>query len=242
LFIDIGTYGLAWLAGVLSTLSPCVLPIIPIILGAAANAHRLGPVALATGLTLSFTVIGMLISTVGIAAGIDQSILRIIAAWIFLAIALVLLFDQMQEKVIQISSSVGGLKSGWANRISGNSLSGQFALGLVLGLVWSPCVGPTLGAAVALASQRENLAHAALVMIIFGIGANVPLVILGLLSNQTSMWLKGKLIFVGKVGKKIFGLLILVVGMSILTGFDKIIETKLLELSPSWLTELTTSY
>lgn len=94
----------------------------------------------------------------------------------------------------------------------------------------------------ALANQRENLAHAAFVMFIFSIGANVPLVILGLLSNQAFMRLNGKLILVGKEGKKLFGLLMLVVGMSILTGFDKKLETKLLELSPSWLTELTTSY
>ena len=242
MLIDLGTYGLAWLAGVLSTLSPCVLPIIPIVIGAAAKAHRLGPIALATGLTLSFTVIGMLIATIGVATGIDQATLRIVAAWIFAVIGLVLLFDRLQEKVAQIGSSVGELGVRWANRISGKNLSGQFALGLALGLIWSPCVGPTLGVAVALANQRENLAHAAFVMFIFSIGANVPLVILGLLSNQAFMRLNGKLMLAGKAGKKVFGLLILVVGISILTGFDKKLETELLELSPSWLSELTTSY
>lgn len=240
--MDLGTYGLAWLAGVLSTLSPCVLPIIPIVLGAAANAHRLGPIALAAGLTLSFTAIGMLIATIGVATGIDQATLKIVAAWIFAAIGLVLLFDRLQEKVAQIGSSVGVLGVRLANKISGNSLSGQFALGLALGLIWSPCVGPTLGVAVALANQRENLPHAAFVMFVFSIGANMPLIILGLLSKQAFMRLNGKLILVGKEGKKLFGFMMLVVGLSVLTGFDKKLETELLELSPSWLTELTTGY
>jgi cytochrome c-type biogenesis protein len=239
---DIGTYELAWLAGVVSTLSPCVLPIIPIILGAAANAHRFGPVALAAGLTLSFTSVGMLTATIGVAVGIDHSTPGIVAAWLFIAIGLVLLFDRLQEKIARAASGAGKLGVRWANSISGDRLSGQFVLGLVLGLAWSPCVGPTLGAAVMLANQGEDLAHAALVMFIFSIGANVPLVALSLLSKQTSTLLKGKLIAAGKAGRKILGVLMLAVGISVLTGLDKKIEAKLLELSPAWLTELTTDY
>ena len=115
-----------------------MLPIIPIVLGAAANAHRFGPLALATGLTLSFTVIGMLIATIGIAAGIDQSELRIVAAWIFAVIGMVLVFDRLQERVSKISSGVGELGNGLTHRISGDGLAGQFALGLALGLARRP--------------------------------------------------------------------------------------------------------
>ena len=242
MLIDLGTYGLAWLAGVLSTLSPCVLPIIPIVLGAAANAHRFGPLALATGLSLSFSVIGMLIATIGIAAGIDQSELRIVAAWIFAVIGMVLVFDRLQERVSKISSGVGELGNGLTHRISGDGLAGQFALGLALGLVWSPCVGPTLGAAVTLASQGRSLVHAATVMFVFSIGANVPLILLGLLSRQASMRLKGRLMATAKLGKKILGFLMLILGISILTGFDRKLEARLVELSPAWLTGLTTNY
>jgi len=65
------TLGLALLAGVLSVLSPCVLPLLPIVLGTAASQHRLGPAALAAGLALSFTAIGLFVATIGFAAGLD---------------------------------------------------------------------------------------------------------------------------------------------------------------------------
>ncbi len=61
---------LAFLAGILSTLSPCVLPLVPLLLGTAASEHRFGPVALAVGLALSFTAIGIFVATVGFAIGL----------------------------------------------------------------------------------------------------------------------------------------------------------------------------
>ena len=67
---------LALIAGVLSTLSPCVLPLLPILLGAATGEHRYGPVALAGGLALSFVVIGLFVATIGFAIGLDQEIFR----------------------------------------------------------------------------------------------------------------------------------------------------------------------
>ena len=71
----------------------------------------------------------------------------------------------------------------WLRACSG--LAGQFAVGLLLGAVWSPCVGPTLGAASLLASQGKDLPQVALTMVVFGIGAAVPLILLGLLSRAT---------------------------------------------------------
>ena len=152
------------------------------------------------------------------------------------------MFDRLQERVSKISSGVGELGNGLTHRISGDGLAGQFALGLALGLVWSPCVGPTLGAAVTLASQGRSLVHAATVMFVFSIGANVPLILLGLLSRQASMRLKGRLMATAKLGKKILGFLMLILGISILTGFDRKLEARLVELSPAWLTGLTTNY
>ena len=78
----IGTYGLGFLAGVLSTLSPCVLPLIPILIATAIGAHRLGPYALAVGLMVSFTAVGIFVASVGASLGLDQEVFRTIAAHI----------------------------------------------------------------------------------------------------------------------------------------------------------------
>ena len=71
-----GSSGIALLAGILSTLSPCVLPLIPIVLGVAVSEHRLGALALAIGLAVSFVAIGLFIATVGCGIGLDAGHLR----------------------------------------------------------------------------------------------------------------------------------------------------------------------
>ena len=72
----------------------------------------------------------------------------------------------------------------WLRRVRVEGLGGQLAVGLLLGLVWAPCVGPTLGAAATLASQGRDLGQVAVLMTVFGIGAGLPLVIIGTLSRR----------------------------------------------------------
>lgn len=125
--------------------------------------------------------------------------------------------------------------------LSTDGIVGQFLLGLLLGVVWSPCVGPTLGAAIALASQGEQFAQTALVMALFGPGAGLPLVALGSLSRQAMNRVRGRLITAGRNGKQILGGLMLALGAFILTGADKIAERWILNAAPQWLTQLGTS-
>jgi cytochrome c biogenesis protein CcdA len=233
---------LAFVAGLLSILSPCVLPLLPIVLGAAVSQHRWGPLALASGLAISFTFLGLLIAITGYALGFDGGVFRIIAASIMIVMGLVLLVPAWQTRL----ATAGGPVSDWADRrfggISGSGLGGQFAMGLLLGAVWSPCVGPTLGAASLLASQGRNLAQVALTMAVFGLGAALPLAILGLLSRGALVRMRDRMLSVGQFGKLLLGLALLLIGAGILTGTDKWLETVLVEASPAWLTELTTRF
>ena len=238
----LGSALFALLAGVLSTLSPCVLPLLPIILVTAVSEHRLGPVALASGLALSFVVIGMFVATIGYGIGLDASFFRIIAALMLLGIGVILLVPQLQTQFAAVAAPI----SGWADQrfggIETGGLSGQFSLGLLLGAVWSPCVGPTLGAASVLAAQGESLAQVAFVMLAFGVGAALPLLLLGLLSRETLISWRGRLLEAGKTGKVALGGLLIVVGLLIISGLDKRLEAVLVDASPAWLTEITTRY
>jgi cytochrome c-type biogenesis protein len=238
----LGTYSLGYLAGILSTLSPCVLPLIPILISTAITAHRLGPYALAAGLTISFTIVGMLIGTVGASLGIDQNIFRYIAAVILILFGIVLLSTQLQERFATATSGLSTAGDGFLSKLNIDGLKGQFIIGLVLGIIWTPCVGPTLGAATTLASQGKDLAQIALLMFIFGLGAGTPLVILGSVSRATMMKLRGKLMSAGKTGKYLLGGIMVLLGIMILTGLDKTFEAWVLSVSPQWLTELTTRY
>ena len=169
-----GSVALAFLAGVLSTLSPCVLPLLPIVLGTAVSAHRAGPVALAAGLALSFVIVGLFVATIGFSIGLDAGVFRTVAAILLMAIGLVLLVPRFQARFALAAGPVSQWTEQRFGGFSGNGLGGQFGVGLLLGAVWSPCVGPTLGAASLLAAQGENLGSVAIAMLMFGLGAALP--------------------------------------------------------------------
>ncbi|MCJ2114216.1 sulfite exporter TauE/SafE family protein [Methylobacterium sp. E-025] len=232
--------GLAFIAGILSVLSPCVLPLLPLVLGAAASEHRLGPAALAGGLALSFVVIGLFVATVGFAMGLDAGVFRTGAAIMLILIGLVLMVPAAQTRL----AVAAGPMSNWTeNRFGGFStagLPGQFGVGLLLGAVWSPCVGPTLGAASLLASQGRDLGAVALTMFLFGIGAALPLLVLGTLSREVLMRWRNRIMGVGRGLKAALGLILVVTGLTIVLGYDKMLETALVDASPAWLTDLTT--
>ena len=241
MFTELGTYSLSFIAGTLSVLSPCVLPLVPILVGSAVMAHRFGPFALAAGLASSFTIVGVFIASVGVAIGLDQEVFRNVAATLLILFGITLLSRSLQEKFAVATSGLSSSGQTLLSRISTDGLFGQFLLGLLLGIVWSPCVGPTLGATITLASQGQDLAHATLVMAIFGIGASAPLIILGMLSRQAMMKFRDKMLAAGSAGKKILGILLLALGLMIVTGLDKKFETAVLNIAPDWLVQLTTS-
>ena len=233
--------GLAFLAGLLSTLSPCVLPLVPIVIGTALSENRYGPAALALGVALSYVAIGLFVATVGFAIGLDQDVFRSAAAILLILVGSILLLPQLQ---LQLAAA--GPIGNWAQQrrsgVSTRGVGGQFAVGLMLGVVWSPCVGPTLGAASILAARAENFAGVALTMFAFGIGAALPLCAIGLVSREVLSRWRSRLLAAGSLGKLLMGVTLVAVGTLILTGLDKRVETVLVDASPAWLTELTTHF
>jgi cytochrome c biogenesis protein CcdA len=238
----ITTYGLALLAGILSILSPCVLPLVPILVGSAVLAHRFGAVALAAGLTLSFTIVGVVIAAAGASLGLNQEVLRNVAAVLLLGFGSILLVPALQERFAVATSGLSSSGNNMLSKVTLDGLPGQFVLGLLLGIVWSPCVGPTLGAAITLASQGQSLAQITLVMALFGLGASLPLIVLGLISRQAMSKVRGQLLEAGKRGKQVLGVAMLLIGIAIITGGDKAFETWILSVAPDWLVRLTTRF
>lgn len=234
------SFALAFAAGVLTILSPCVLPLVPMVLGGASAEHRMAPVALAAGVGVSFAVIGGVLASVGFAVGFDGSVLRPLAALLLMGIGLVLIVPVLQTRL----SVAAGPLSNWANTTLGgfstSGLTGQFLLGLLLGAVWTPCAGPTLGAASLLASRGQNLPAVALTMLLFGLGTGLALAALGLLSRAAMMSWRDRLMGAGRSGKLLLGAGLMLVGLGILTGAERSLEAWLVDVSPLWLTQLTT--
>jgi cytochrome c-type biogenesis protein len=233
---------LSFAAGVLSILSPCVLPLLPIVLGAAASEQKWGPVALAAGLSISFVAIGLFVATIGFSIGLDGDVFRYVAAVFIVAIGVMLMVPRLQTGL----ALAGGPVANWADRrrsgLNSGGLGGQFGIGMLLGAVWSPCVGPTLGAASLLAAQGRDLGQVGLTMFVFGLGAALPLLALGLLSREAMLRWRHRLAAAGHSLKAGLGAILVASGALVITGLDKTVETALVEASPQWLTELTTRF
>src|SRR4051794_29445638 len=152
--MELASLGLAFLAGLVSIFSPCVLPLLPVVLGTAVSEHRLGPVALAAGLALSFLILGLFVATIGFSLGLDSELFRTIAAVLLLIVGIVLVVPPLQARLSLATAPLGN----WMEQRFGGGtkrgLPGQFGVGVLLGAVWTPCIGATLGAASVLAAQR----------------------------------------------------------------------------------------
>lgn len=231
----------AYAAGALTILSPCVIPLIPIVLGSAAQRHRWGPLALALGLVASFTLTGFVIATIGSSIGLNSQAIRLWSAVLLLLVGVVLIVPRLQA----LFEHAAGPLANWAGerqaRLEQFGLAGQAGIGILLGLVWSPCVGPTLGAATLLAAQGKNLSQVALVMLAFALGIATVLLIMALLAQNVLARWRSKLMSTGTRGRRVLGVLIVVVGALIVTGTDHSLEAVVLGALPDWVTNLTTS-
>jgi cytochrome c biogenesis protein CcdA len=215
---------LAGLAGILASLSPCVLPILPIVLAAAGAEHRLGPLALAGGLALSFAAAGILLGLAGFALGLDGEVLRIGAALVMLLAGAALSAAPLAARLSAAAEHALQPVMGFAQRMSSRGIGGQFALGAVLGLAWAPCTGPALGAAVALSAQAETAPRAAVTMLAFALGAALPLLLLGYAARGAVPSLKRRLGSAGGAVRPVLGAALALFGVLVLTGLDKRIE------------------
>jgi cytochrome c-type biogenesis protein len=234
--------GAGFLAGILSTLSPCVFPLLPLVLAAATSADRSGAFWLAGGVALSFTVAGLFIATVGFAIGLDQQVFRAASAVLLVLVGLALLSSTLQARLGIAVSGLGEAADRIIRSLALTRARGQFLVGILLGLVWSPCVGPTLGAASLLAAQRKDLGSVATVMLAFGVGTILPMLAVALLTRQGLLRWRTRMLSAGRVGKVAMGMSAVAIGALILTGADRSLEAHLVSASPAWLTNLTTRF
>ncbi len=240
--MDFSSLILALLAGLTSILSPCVLPLAPIVVSTAISKHRFGPLALAGGLALSFTVAGLFIATIGFSLGLDDAMLRNAGAVLLLAFGVVLVVPRFQTQFALAAGPIGDWTERRLGGRSADGLSGQFGVGALLGAVWVPCVGPTMGAAITLAAQGRDLFQVAMTMLVFAAGTALPLILLGLLSRSALTRWREKLISAGSVGKTVLGTVLIANGVLILSGFDKTLEVAVIDSLPVWLLELGARY
>lgn len=234
--------GLALLAGLLTTLSPCVLPVLPMVAASATSRSRWGLPAMALGIAATFTAVGVTLARSGSLLGLDDRALRFGAGALMAALGAALLVSAVQRFIEAGLQRIGSIGGNAAARVQSDHPAAQLGIGVLMGVAWSPCVGPTLGAAIGLAASGGSTSDAAIVMAIFSLGAVLPLMLVGLLGRAALLRHRGRLVKAGDLGRKLMGGSLLVIGVLVLTGLDKALEAWLLDQAPSWLVELTTRF
>lgn len=238
----LGTYLLGFAAGALSLLSPCVLPVAPIVLASATAAHRWGALALTTGITLSFTAVGLFVATIGVSIGLSTEAMRVLGAGLLVGAGALLLLGSLQARFAAATAGVGNAAQNLLLKWQPTGLHGQFITGVLLGIVWTPCVGPTLGAATVLAAQGKDLGSIAVLMVAFALGTSIPLVALGQISRKTFSRFRNRITRTGARVKQMLGAVMVGLGLLVAFGADKRLEATLLDLWPETLNELSTRF
>lgn len=233
---------LAYLAGLLTLINPCVLPVLPIVLASALNTDRRAPLALAAGMSVSFVTIGMLIATVGYAIGLTEDIMSKVGASLMIAFGLVLLVPAFAHRFEMAAAGFSGSAGQRMQETDTNSLFGQFLGGALLGAVWSPCIGPTLGGAIALASQGQNLVWAALIMCAFALGVSTLIIGIGYGAGHTIRQRAESLRGLAERSKPIMGAVFITVGMLLLFNVHHIIDEWAIGVLPIWFQDLSVRF
>ncbi|PIE14045.1 MAG: cytochrome C biogenesis protein CcdA [Rhodobacterales bacterium] len=232
----------AYFAGLLTLINPCVLPVLPIVLAGALQAGRAGPVALAAGMSLSFVTLGFGVAVFGRALGLTETMLAQTGAVLMIGFGLILLVPRFS---VAFSSATAGVSAGAdvrMNDLNGQSLWGQFLGGTLLGVVWSPCVGPTLGGAIALASQGQNLGWAFAIMIGFALGVSTIILALGYGARSVLQQRQALMRKLAGKSRPIMGAIFVAVGLMILFRVHHMLEAWALDVLPYWLTDFSVRF
>ncbi|HZW36814.1 MAG TPA: cytochrome c biogenesis CcdA family protein, partial [Candidatus Deferrimicrobiaceae bacterium] len=171
---------LAVLAGALTVLSPCILPILPALLSASASeGFRHRPFWIVLGLAISFTVFGTVFSVFGTFLGLSNAALRYAAMAILLFFGFSLLWPRLWENLGTRMSALAQKIPGADRPPAEQGRSGALLVGASLGLVWAPCAGPILGIIITLAAVQGAFGRSLLLMSGYSLGAALPMLVIG---------------------------------------------------------------
>lgn len=235
--------GFTYAAGMLTALSPCVLPLLPIVVGGAVQQHRAAPLMMGLGMTTAFAMGGWLFGAVGPALGIDAVWIHQAAAICLILFGLALWYEPLTRLVSRMAQPLTITADLMAEEIGQNrSPLAAFFFGGLLGLAWSPCAGPMLVSSLALAATGRDPTLGAVLLGLFGLGAATPLVLAAYASRAGFARLRGWALGHSTGLRHGFGLVAILSGVFIATGFDKMLATQVMTILPdSWL-ELITRY
>src|SRR5712692_1546069 len=202
-------------AGVITAVSPCVLPVLPLVLAGGATGGSRRPYAIIAGLVASFTVFTLTAAAILSALGLPQDLLRNVAIALLFVLAATLVFPRL---AIVLERPFAFL-----SRRRGTNLGGGFLLGASLGLVFVPCAGPVLATVTVLAAQHRIGVETVLLTLFYALGVAIPMLLIALGGRQVV----GRLRAGGDVFRRVLGIAIAGAALAIVFNLDRDLQTSL---------------
>ena len=217
----------AFIAGIVTILSPCILPILPIVLSGAVGGSRKRPLGIIIGFLLSFTFFTLFLTTLVKLTGIPSNTLRIAAAVVLLVFGASLLIPKFQSVMEKLFSKLS-VFAPKANPNAGlpagrQGLWGGFVIGLSIGLIWTPCVGPIMASVIALAATSTVNTVTFLVTLTYAIGSAIPMFII-MVGGRKLLNKAPSLVKNTEKIQKGFGVLMIVLALAIFANLDQQFE------------------
>ncbi|MEY4722549.1 MAG: hypothetical protein RLZZ324_62 [Candidatus Parcubacteria bacterium] len=227
-------FSFAILAGFLTILAPCILPLLPFLLGTSGGRSPWRPVAIVGGFVLSFSLVGAALATAGTVFGISGGAFRTGAALLLLLFGVALLFPGAYDRVMSRAQPMFARLSGkvaGGRALKTDAWSGVL-VGVSLGLVWTPCAGPILGAIITIASRTADYVTTLLLMFAYAFGAAMPMLAIAYGGNA----LQRRLLAAGKwqhALNMVMGALVVATAVLLLTGQEVVVQNWLVRFYPS---------
>lgn len=225
-------------AGILIAFSPCILPALPIIGATALQKNKFGPVITAAGLIFGFVLMGVVLKSIALFFSFSAELWRVTAAMILIILGSFALISKYSTYINHMMMPMLGYADNLSVKANKRGLYGQFCIGMLLGVIWMPCVGPALGGVMVMIAHDPHYITAIISLAIFGLGASLPLLLCsyglhyGLSSFHT----------VSQYVELLFGLILIIAGCIILFRLDLYFQALILVNLPQWWLNLITRY
>ena len=240
----------AFVSGVITILSPCILPVLPIVLSGSVGGGKARPFGVLAGFVVSFTLFTLALSAIVSAIGIPVDALRIVAVVLIVAFGVVMLvpwlrnrFELLTSRIASRGSRGGAAKAGAAS--SAGAAATRWAgfwsgllVGLSLGLIWTPCVGPIMASVISLALTQKVDGGSVFITLAYTLGTSIPM--LGVMLGGRALLARVPALTRNAAGiQKGFGVLMILVGVAIGFGWDRQFQAMILRAFPNYGTGLT---
>lgn len=220
----------AFLAGIVTILSPCILPILPVVLSGSVGGGKRRPFGIVTGFVASFTFFTLFLTLIVKATGVSADSLRLLSVFVIFFFGLSLILPGFQVLVEKLFSKLPQFSTG-----SKEGFSGGLVLGLGLGLLWTPCVGPILASVISLALTGSVNFTAFFITLAYSLGTAIPMFII----IYTGRQVLGRLQPYSAIIQKSFGVLMILTALALYFNLDRKLQTFILQTFPNYGAGLT---